>query len=77
MLLNSNECTQTHFDFQRYEEWKDGLPDFKWLNDVLPDNEQWNKFSNDLKTIQNSIRDTIEIGELDQSIQFILVLTEC
>lgn len=52
------------FCSQRYEEWRDGLPDFKWLDEVLPDTEQWNKFSNNLKTITNSVRDSIEIGML-------------
>lgn len=65
LLMISNEFTQMDFEFQRYEEWKDGLPDFKWLNDVMPDNDQWSKFSNNLKTMQNSIRDTIEIGKSD------------
>lgn len=66
--IRMNVLLKRIHNFQRYEEWKDGLPDFKWLNDVLPDNEQWNRFSNDLKTMQNSIRDTIEIGESDQPI---------
>lgn len=48
---------------KRYEEWRDGLPDFKWLDEVLPDTEQWNKFSTNLKTITNSVRDSIEIGK--------------
>lgn len=51
---------------KRYEEWRDGLPDFKWLDDVLPDTEQWNKFSSNLKTITNSVRDSIEIGKFTQ-----------
>lgn len=52
-----------YFSLQRYEEWRDGLPDFKWLDDVLPDTEQWNKYSNNLKSITNSVRDSIEIGD--------------
>ena len=47
---------------QRYEEWREGLPDFKWLDDILPDNDQWNQFSHNLKGITNSVRDSIEIG---------------
>ncbi|XP_031635854.1 dynamin-like 120 kDa protein, mitochondrial isoform X4 [Contarinia nasturtii] len=46
---------------KRYEEWRDGLPDFKWLDDVLPNNDQWSSFSNNLKSIKNSVRDSIEI----------------
>lgn len=55
------------FSQQRYEEWREGLPDFKWLDDVLPDTDQWNQFSNNLKTITNSVRDSIEIGNIVHS----------
>lgn len=48
---------------QRYEEWKDGLPDMKWLDDVLPDNDQWNNFSKKLLSIREAVRDSIEIGK--------------
>lgn len=50
---------------KKYEEWKDGLPDFKWLNDVLPDNEQWSNFSKNLKNMQESVSNSIELGELN------------
>lgn len=53
----------TYF-LQKYEEWKDGLPDFKWLDEIMPDTEQWTKFSSNLKTISNSVRDSIEIGKV-------------
>ena len=49
---------------KRYEEWKDGLPDIKWLNDLMPDNDQWSKFSKDLFTIKEAVKDSIEIGKL-------------
>lgn len=46
---------------KKYEDWKEGLPDFKWLEDILPDNEQWGKFSEGLITFRNSIKDSIHI----------------
>uniref|UniRef100_U5EJB3 Dynamin-like GTPase OPA1, mitochondrial n=1 Tax=Corethrella appendiculata TaxID=1370023 RepID=U5EJB3_9DIPT len=46
---------------KRYEEWKDGLPDFKWLDDVLPDNEKWTKFSQNVNTIKDAVKDSINI----------------
>lgn len=49
---------------KKYEEWKDGLPDFKWLNDVLPDNEQWSSFSKNLKNMQESVSNSIELGKI-------------
>lgn len=48
--------------WQRYEEWKDGLPDMKWLEDIFPDNQQWKQFSRDLATVTKSVAETIEIG---------------
>jgi optic atrophy protein 1 len=47
---------------KKYEEWKDGLPDMKWLDEVLPDNEQWSKFSKNLGAIREAVKDSIEIG---------------
>lgn len=48
---------------QRYEEWKDGLPDMKWLEDIFPDNQQWKQFSRDLALVSKSVGESIEIGE--------------
>jgi hypothetical protein len=36
----------------------------KWLDDVLPDNEQWHKFARNFDAFKMSLRDSIEIGEL-------------
>lgn len=49
---------------KRYEEWKDGLPDMKWLEEVLPDNERWGQFARNLLAMKESVKDSIEIGEL-------------
>lgn len=46
------------------------MPDFKWLDDVLPDTDRWNQFSTNLKSIQNSVRDSIEIGNALKSTYF-------
>lgn len=39
------------------------MPDFKWLNDVLPDTEQYNKYSNNLKELRDKISGSIDIGK--------------
>ena len=33
---------------RKIEEWKDGMPDFKWLNNVLPSQEKLDGFSKGL-----------------------------
>lgn len=49
----------------KYDEWKDGLPDMQWLKDVMPDNDQWNNFAKSMGSVRDSLRDSIEIGEFD------------
>lgn len=34
----------------------------QWLNEVFPDNEQWQKFSNGVINMTENIKNTIEIG---------------
>lgn len=46
---------------QKYEQWKDGLPDMKWLKEIMPDNDQWDNFSKSLVSMQKSMRDVIQI----------------
>lgn len=48
--------------YQKYEQWRDGLPDMSWLNEVFPDNEQWQKFSHGVVSMTEKIKDSIEIG---------------
>lgn len=36
----------------------------KWLDEIMPDNEQWHKFSRNLAAFTGSIKDSIEIGKL-------------
>lgn len=35
-----------------------------WLNEVLPDNEQWQKFTHGVSSMTEKFKDSIEIGEL-------------
>lgn len=46
---------------KRFEEWKDGLPDMKWLDEVLPDNDKWTQFTKSLLAAKDSVKDSIEI----------------
>lgn len=47
---------------KKYAEWKDGLPDMGWVNDLLPDNEQWNRFTTTLISAKDKIGDQFQIG---------------
>lgn len=49
---------------KKYEEWRDGLPDLKWLDDVLPDTEQWKAFNKSLSTTLASFKNSIQLGEI-------------
>lgn len=49
------------FQFQKYEQWKEGLPDMKWLDEVLPDSEQWGKFSKGLMAMGSQVKDSIQL----------------
>jgi optic atrophy protein 1 len=44
-----------------YDRWKESLPDMKWLNDYLPDTEQWDSFRGSLLGVKDKIKDNIEI----------------
>lgn len=35
----------------------------RWLNEVFPDNEQWQNFSNGVVSVTAKLKDAIEIGE--------------
>ncbi|XP_053621055.1 dynamin-like 120 kDa protein, mitochondrial isoform X2 [Plodia interpunctella] len=47
---------------KKYTEWKDGLPDMGWVNDLLPDNEQWDRFTTTLISAKDKIGDQLQIG---------------
>ncbi|XP_026317929.1 dynamin-like 120 kDa protein, mitochondrial isoform X2 [Hyposmocoma kahamanoa] len=46
---------------KKYSEWKDGLPDMGWLNELLPDNEQWDRFTTTLISAKDKIGDNLQI----------------
>lgn len=48
--------------FQKYAEWKDGLPDMGWLNDLLPDNDKWDQFTTTLISAKEKIGDNLQLG---------------
>lgn len=48
---------------KKYEDWKDGLPDLKWLEDALPQGEKWSQFAKNLAEIGGAVKDVIEIGK--------------
>lgn len=52
---------------QKYAEWRDGLPDMGWVNGVIPDADQWNKFTGSLISIKDNVTDNIKIGKQNQS----------
>ncbi|KAG7295389.1 hypothetical protein JYU34_022438 [Plutella xylostella] len=53
---------------KKYAEWKDGLPDMGWLNDLLPDNDQWDRFTTTLISAREKIGDNLQIGGLRLSL---------
>lgn len=34
----------------------------KWIEDIFPDNQEWKKFSRNLISVRDSVRDTIVLG---------------
>ncbi|XP_075165155.1 opa1 mitochondrial dynamin like GTPase isoform X7 [Haematobia irritans] len=50
---------------KKYEDWKDGLPDLKWLEEALPQGEKWSQFSKTLMEIGGAVKDVIEIAKDD------------
>lgn len=48
---------------QKYEDWKDGLPDLKWLEDAMPQGERWSQFSRNLIEVGSVVKNAIDIGE--------------
>lgn len=46
---------------KKYEEWRDGLPDLKWLDEVLPDTEQFRAFNKNLSTTLASFKNSVQL----------------
>lgn len=46
---------------KKYNDWKEGLPDLKWLDDVLPDNEKWQQWRGNLIEFKENVKNNIDI----------------
>ncbi|XP_026837160.1 dynamin-like 120 kDa protein, mitochondrial isoform X4 [Drosophila erecta] len=49
----------------KYEDWKDGLPDFKWLEDAMPQGERWSQFSRNLIEVGSLVKNAIDVAKDD------------
>lgn len=47
----------------KYTEWKENLPDFQWIQDVLPDPSQWQKLNSSLVELTSKFKDSLQ-GEI-------------
>ncbi|XP_034111121.1 dynamin-like 120 kDa protein, mitochondrial isoform X4 [Drosophila albomicans] len=50
---------------KKYEDWKEGLPDLKWLEDALPQGERWSQFSRNLIEVGSVVKNAIDIAKED------------
>ncbi|XP_032291684.1 dynamin-like GTPase OPA1, mitochondrial isoform X6 [Drosophila virilis] len=50
---------------KKYEEWKEGLPDMKWLEVALPQGERWSQFSQNLIEMGSVVKNAIDIAKED------------
>ncbi|XP_017018900.1 dynamin-like GTPase OPA1, mitochondrial isoform X4 [Drosophila kikkawai] len=50
---------------KKYEDWKDGLPDMKWLEDAMPQGERWNAFSRNIMEVGGLVKNAIDIAKED------------
>ncbi|XP_025073551.1 dynamin-like 120 kDa protein, mitochondrial isoform X8 [Pogonomyrmex barbatus] len=50
---------------KKYEQWKEGLPDMKWIETLMPNEKQWQDFRESLLTLKTNVADKIEIGAFD------------
>ncbi|KAJ8668085.1 hypothetical protein QAD02_009748 [Eretmocerus hayati] len=46
---------------KKYEEWKNGLPDMTWIEELIPKDQQWKELRSSLMTIKNAVADKLEI----------------
>lgn len=54
---------------KKYDEWKDGLPDLKWLQDALPQGEKWSTFNKRLLEAGELVKTAIEIAADDLKVK--------
>ncbi|KAK6622157.1 hypothetical protein RUM44_001964 [Polyplax serrata] len=45
----------------KFEEWKNSIPDLKWVNEYMPDEAQWNNMRVSLIAVKDKIKDTVEM----------------
>lgn len=60
-LLTTTPLITPFRNSQRYEEWKTGLPDMKWMKDVLPDEQQWAGMQRSLMSLRDSVKNSIDL----------------
>ncbi|XP_008557012.1 dynamin-like 120 kDa protein, mitochondrial isoform X1 [Microplitis demolitor] len=46
---------------KKYESWKEGLPGVEWIENILPNDQQWQQFRESLIDIKNTVSDSIEL----------------
>ncbi|KAH0944504.1 hypothetical protein HN011_001053 [Eciton burchellii] len=46
---------------KKYEQWKEGLPDLEWIQNLIPSEQQWQDFRKSLMSIKNNVGNKIEI----------------
>ncbi|XP_048520538.1 dynamin-like 120 kDa protein, mitochondrial isoform X2 [Dendroctonus ponderosae] len=46
---------------KKYNDWKEGMPNLKWLDDVLPDNDKWNQWRGNLIELRDNVKNNIDI----------------
>ncbi|KAJ8951088.1 hypothetical protein NQ318_003786 [Aromia moschata] len=46
---------------RKYNDWKEGLPDLKWLDEVLPDNDKWQQWRGNLVEFKDNIKKNIDL----------------
>lgn len=51
---------------QKYEQWKEGMPDMAWIENLMPNEKQWQNFRESLMMIKSNVTDKIEIGKQDE-----------
>lgn len=61
---------------QKYQEWKDSLPDLSWLDEVLPNNEQMTTIQKSLKSIVNTVKN-IDFSKIAKLFFFIVEELKC
>jgi optic atrophy protein 1 len=61
-FIKKKTYINTIYFLQKYEEWKDGLPDISWINRMMPTEQQFDDFRTLLISIKGSVFNSIELG---------------